>query len=85
MAVKVLITCTILQQIQDNLIAPKLMKANLEISPVLLFIALFLGERVAGLLGIFLAVPIAAMIVSWLKQPVNPELIEPLTDEPKSY
>jgi predicted PurR-regulated permease PerM len=83
MAVKVLITCTILQQIQDNLIAPRLMKANLEINPVLLFLALFLGERVAGILGIFLAVPIAAMIVSWMKEPVNSELIEPLADTPK--
>jgi len=84
MAVKVLITCTILQQIQDNLIAPKLMKANLEINPVLLFLALFLGERIAGILGIFLAVPIAAMIVSWLKEQVQSESIEPLADEPKS-
>jgi len=84
MALKVLITCTILQQVQDNLISPKVMKANLEINPVLLFLALFLGERVAGLLGVFLSVPIAAMIVSWLKEPVNPELVEPVADEPKS-
>lgn len=84
MAVKVLITCTVLQQIQDNLIAPRLMKANLEINPVLLFLALFLGERVAGILGVFLAVPIAAMIVSWLKEPVQSESIEVLADEPNS-
>ncbi|MBE9227588.1 AI-2E family transporter [Phormidium sp. LEGE 05292] len=84
MAVKVLITCTVLQQIQDNFIAPKLMKANLEINPVLLFLALFLGERVAGILGMFLAVPIAAMIVSWMKEPIKSESIEPLADEPKS-
>ena len=84
MAIKVLITCTILQQIQDNLIAPKLMRANLEINPVLLFLALFLGERVAGILGVFLAVPIAAMIVSWMKDPVTSKLIEPLAEQPKS-
>ncbi len=69
MALKVLITCTVLQQIQDNLISPKLMKENLNINPVLLFFALFIGERVAGLLGVFLSIPIAGMIVSLMAKP----------------
>lgn len=68
MALKVVIASVILQQIQDNLIHPKVMGKALEINPVLLFFALFVGERIAGLLGIFLAIPIAGMIVSWSKQ-----------------
>lgn len=67
MALKVLIASLILQQIQDNLINPRLMGKTLEINPVLLFFALFIGERVAGLLGIFLAIPIAGMVVSWYR------------------
>jgi predicted PurR-regulated permease PerM len=39
----------------------------LEISPVILFLALFIGERVAGLLGVFLSIPIAGMIAAWLR------------------
>ncbi|BAZ67173.1 MAG: AI-2E family transporter [Pelatocladus maniniholoensis HA4357-MV3] len=66
-AVKVVIACIILQQIQDNFISPKVMGNTLEISPVLLFLALFIGERVAGLLGIFLSIPIAGMIAAWLR------------------
>ncbi len=66
-AVQVVIACIILQQIQDNFISPKVMGNALEISPVLLFFALFIGERVAGLLGIFLSIPIAGMIAAWLR------------------
>jgi predicted PurR-regulated permease PerM len=67
MALKVLFASLILQQIQDNLINPRLMGKTLEINPVLLFFALFIGERIAGLLGIFLAIPIAGMVVSWYR------------------
>jgi hypothetical protein len=34
----------------------------LDLNPVVLFFALFIGERIAGLLGVFLAIPIAGMI-----------------------
>lgn len=67
MALKVLIASLILQQIQDNLINPRLMGKTLEINPVLLFLALFIGERIAGLLGVFLAIPIAGMMLSWYR------------------
>lgn len=67
MALKVIITCVLLQQIQDNFIHPKVMGNALELNPVLLFLALFIGERVAGLLGVFLAIPIAGMISAWIR------------------
>lgn len=67
LALRVIIGSIILQQIQDNFIHPKVMGNALEISPVLLFLALFIGERVAGLLGVFLSIPIAGMIAAWLR------------------
>ncbi|MFM7450491.1 MAG: AI-2E family transporter [Leptolyngbyaceae cyanobacterium] len=73
MALKVLIASLILQQIQDNLINPKLMGKTLEINPVLLFFSLFIGERIAGLLGVFLAIPIAGIVVSWYKSQTGAE------------
>lgn len=66
-ALKVFIACIILIQIQDNIIRPKVMGDALELNPVLLFLALFIGERVAGLLGIFLSIPIAGMIALWMQ------------------
>lgn len=84
MAVKVLVACIILQQIQDNFISPKIMKDSLDLHPVLLFFAIFVGERVAGILGIFLSIPIAAMIATWTdeKDFVEPELDPQLEAKP---
>lgn len=64
LALKVLAACIVLQQIQDNLIAPRVMQGSLNVNPVVVFFALLVGARVAGLLGIFLAIPIASVIVS---------------------
>lgn len=73
MAVKVLVACIVLQQIQDNFVSPKIMKDSLDLHPVLLFFAIFVGERVAGVLGIFLSIPIAAMIATWADDKNYPE------------
>jgi predicted PurR-regulated permease PerM len=71
--IQVIIASVILQQIQDNIIHPKVMGDALEISPVFVFLALFIGNQVAGLLGIFLAIPIAGMIAAWFKTDSHPE------------
>lgn len=75
MALKVVIASVLLQQLQDNYIHPKVMGKALEINPVLLFFALFVGERVAGLLGVFLAIPVAGMIMSWARSTTTPPII----------
>lgn len=67
LALQVVIASVVLQQIQDNLIHPRVMGKALEIQPVMLFFALFVGERLAGLLGVFLAIPVAGMILGWSK------------------
>jgi predicted PurR-regulated permease PerM len=40
------------------------MQGALNLNPVVVFFALLVGARVAGLLGIFIAIPIAGVIVS---------------------
>ncbi|MBW4631487.1 MAG: AI-2E family transporter [Iphinoe sp. HA4291-MV1] len=64
MALKVLVACVILQQIQDNLITPRIMQGALNLNPVVVFFALLVGAKVAGLLGIFISIPIAGVLVS---------------------
>jgi predicted PurR-regulated permease PerM len=64
LGLKVLIACIILQQIQDNLISPRIMQGALNLNPVVVFFALLVGAKVAGLLGIFISIPIAGVIVS---------------------
>ncbi len=78
-ALRVLIASIVLGQIQDNVVQPKVMGNVLELNPVLLFLSLFIGERMAGLLGVFLAIPIAGMIAAWMrsaKAEPNPVLEE---------
>lgn len=77
-ALRAFIALMVLLQIQDNYIRPKVMGDALELNPILLFLALFIGERVAGLLGIFLSIPIAGMIALWMQpaseKPASPEI-----------
>ncbi|MDZ8055978.1 MAG: AI-2E family transporter [Aulosira sp. ZfuVER01] len=64
LALKVFVACIVLQQIQDNLIAPRIMQGALNLNPIVVFFALLVGARVAGLLGVFISIPIAGVIVS---------------------
>jgi predicted PurR-regulated permease PerM len=65
LALRVLIGSVLLQQLQDNVIHPRVMGRALSLHPLVLFFSLFVGERIAGLLGVFLAIPVAGMIVNW--------------------
>ena len=52
----------IIQTIDGNIIAPKLLSQSIEIHPVLVIISLIFGNAIGGLLGMLLAVPIGALI-----------------------
>lgn len=67
LGLKVLAACIVLQQIQDNLVSPRVMQGAVNINPVVIFFALLIGARVAGLLGVFLAIPITGVIVSFFE------------------
>ena len=62
---RALIASVLLGQIQDNIVRPKVMGQAMELNPVLLFLALFIGQRVAGLLGVFVSIPLAGMLALW--------------------
>jgi predicted PurR-regulated permease PerM len=62
LAVYVAIASTLLQQIKDNILAPKLFGSFIGLNPLWVFIALLIGGRVAGLLGVLLSVPVAGTI-----------------------
>lgn len=63
----VLIVCVLLQQVEENLLMPKLMKDSLNINPVFMFFALLIGARLGGIIGVFLAVPLAGVLVNVLE------------------
>lgn len=52
----------VMQQIKDNLVAPRLMSNFIGLNPILIFIALLMGAEIAGFLGVIVAVPVAGTI-----------------------
>lgn len=65
-AMQVLIACIVLQQIEENILMPRVMQNSLQMNPVVLFFALLIGSRLAGLVGLFLSIPIAGVLLSLL-------------------
>lgn len=64
--VEVLIAALIVQQIVENLIAPRVIGSVTGLNPVWVFLAILTGARVGGLLGVVIAVPTAVVIKSAL-------------------
>lgn len=56
------ISVILLQQIDANIINPKIVGDSLKISPLLVIFAVTIGGAYFGILGMFLAVPIVAVI-----------------------
>ena len=61
-AIWMVIVVTILQQIDANIINPKIVGDSLKISPLLVIFAVTVGGAYFGVLGMFLAVPVAAVL-----------------------
>lgn len=58
----VVVVLIILQQLDANLIQPKLLAGSLNIRPVWVIMGIVLGGGLFGVLGIFLAVPVFALL-----------------------
>ena len=61
-AIIMAVVVIILQQIDSNIINPKIIGNSLEISPLLVIFAVTVGGAYFGVLGMFLAVPIIAVL-----------------------
>lgn len=61
-AIAMAIVVIILQQIDANIINPKIIGSSLEISPLLVIFSITVGGAYFGILGMFLAVPIAVVL-----------------------
>lgn len=61
-AIWMLIVVIILQQIDANIINPKIVGNSLEINPILVILAVTVGGAYFGIIGMFLAVPIIAVL-----------------------
>jgi predicted PurR-regulated permease PerM len=77
-SVLVIILYIFIQQLENYLIAPLVMKKAVGLNPVVIILALLIGAELAGVIGIILAVPIATAIDVFLgdifvEQQINEE------------
>lgn len=68
------IVVIILQQIDANIINPRIIGNSLEISPLLVIFSVTVGGAYFGMIGMFLAVPVAAVIKLILEDFVDNEV-----------
>lgn len=61
-ALYVLIVLTILQQIEANVIAPKVVGEKLKLHPIIVIMSIFILGSLFGLLGMLVAIPLVAFI-----------------------
>jgi predicted PurR-regulated permease PerM len=62
LGLKVVLVSFLINQVNDNVIAPRILSGLVGLNPFWLIVSLFIGAKVAGTLGLFLAVPIASFI-----------------------
>jgi predicted PurR-regulated permease PerM len=78
---KVLALALIVQQVIENLVAPRVLGSVTGLSPVWVFISILTGARIGGLLGVVVAVPTAVVIKSALvvlRSPKGTPIASPL-------
>ncbi len=74
LALEVLGVALALQQVKDNLIAPRILGNLTGLSPVIIFVSLLLGAKVGGVLGVILAIPLTGVGKSLVEIVLDPTL-----------
>lgn len=67
LAIKVVITSIIVQQIESNLITPKIMGDRLKLHPLAVIIIVIVGIKLFGILGAIIGTPLFLVIISIFK------------------
>ena len=75
-AIPVMIGLLIFNQLDGNYIEPRIMKSSLKISPILVIIAVVVGGAYFGIVGMFLAVPVAVILKQLLNEYIASTEIE---------
>ena len=67
LAIATLVALMTLQQIDANFIGPKITGDALGLKPLVIILAIVVGQHYAGIIGMFVAVPVAAMLKMFLE------------------
>ena len=71
MGVVVLVFYILVQQLENNLLVPKVMSDNVDVSPLISIMSILIGLEIAGVIGALLAIPVYIVVRSiystWFK------------------
>ncbi|MBF6612913.1 MAG: AI-2E family transporter [Chloroflexi bacterium] len=62
LVLKVLLVYIVVQQLENNLLVPKIQGDSVNLHPAIIMVALVVGSQVAGIVGLIAAVPVAAIL-----------------------
>ena len=72
MGVFMLLFYVVVQQLENNLIVPKIMKDNVDVNPLTTILVILIGLKLAGVMGALLGVPVYIVVRSvyslWLRE-----------------
>ena len=67
LALLVILLYIVIQQLENYIIYPQVMKKAVGLNPIIIIVTMLVGAKLAGILGIILAVPVTAAIAEFLK------------------
>lgn len=76
-----LVLLLVYQQLENYVIAPRVMNRAIDLNPATVIVALIIGGSVAGLVGALLALPVAAMIKIVMFELIVPGRIQSLRED----
>lgn len=86
-AVVVALTYVAIQQLESLILVPRILGSSLDLHPLVVLVAVWIGATAVGLLGIVLAAPMVATIrlgLRYLRGKLLDEEVFPLVSEPSS-
>jgi predicted PurR-regulated permease PerM len=72
----------LVQQIEGNILVPRIMSHSVGVSPLTVILGILIGSILSGAAGAFLAVPLAAAVQVILNDTLRPSLENPTSDVP---
>jgi predicted PurR-regulated permease PerM len=67
LALLVILLFVVIQQLENYIIVPQVMKKAVGLNPIIIIIVMLIGAKLAGVIGIILAVPLTASIAEFIK------------------
>jgi len=67
----VLIAYVVIQQLENHILVPIVLGKTTGLNPVVVIVALLIGVKLAGIIGMVLAVPVAAVLVEIIDEMVK--------------